>query len=268
MFTGRPTRDAIVLSDNRVIKLLLQHFLLDQKDYGVALQKLRDAKVATDKTLGCDGNTYYECPMDRMRLIGEHVETFYNSLHLRMKQYEDSLEKESSTHVDAHGVLVEPFERDSKYPVPLGIRDYYIRLEAKRKEEEERLALEKTLAAEKAAQKAERNALFFGFRPTTAPASTSASVTPSRPASGGAVRQSVNGMGGGNKTPAPAPPLGKQQSMIKQGISNLNTSNNGKPGGVTINLSANQVCVYAEKFKLFYVSKTFSCICVPLLNMD
>lgn len=159
---ARPPRDAMILSDHRIIKILMSHFLLDQFDFAVAVQKLKDAKTDSDKTLGCDGAQVLECTMERMRNIGEIVETFYNNLPLRRRQFEDSQEKESATLVDQEGVFIEPFERD-KTPMALSIKDYYIRLEQKRREEEEQIAILKALEAEKAAQKALRQSQFYGF---------------------------------------------------------------------------------------------------------
>lgn len=48
--------------------------------------------------------------MDEMRLIGEQVENFYETLHLRARHYAEALDKESSTLVDQDGELVNLFE--------------------------------------------------------------------------------------------------------------------------------------------------------------
>lgn len=61
--------------------------LSEPKDAAVALHRLRHAKQQSDLTWGCDGHTYLECSMDRARLIGEHCESFYATVHQRCRQY-------------------------------------------------------------------------------------------------------------------------------------------------------------------------------------
>ena len=136
----------------------MTNHLLDQRDCAVALQRLREAKVNAEQTLRCDGNNYYECDMERAIKIAEYVEIFYNNINLRMKQFEDTLDKETSTEVDDNGNLLQLFERD-KYPMPLSVTDYFIRQEMKEKEIEEKLLAEKRAAEEKAARMAERHYL-------------------------------------------------------------------------------------------------------------
>ena len=158
---GRPPREVLVLSDQRIIKILRSHHLLDARYVAIALAKLEEARVKAQQTLGCNGNTYYECPMDRARLIGEHLETFYNNLHLRMKQFEDSIERENADDCDEAGRLIEMFERE-KYPIPPSIADYYQRQEALQKEREEKEAAEKAAQLEKERRMAERYAIYRG----------------------------------------------------------------------------------------------------------
>lgn len=120
---GRPTRDALVVSDVRVVKILMNNGLLHPHDSPVALYKLSLLAAAANKTLGCEGRSYYEVPMERARLVGEHVEQFYEQLHLRSKHFAQALEKELSVAVDAKGDLIDLFEPD-KYPVYMHVGDF------------------------------------------------------------------------------------------------------------------------------------------------
>jgi hypothetical protein len=120
---GRPTRDALPVSDVRVVKILMNNGLLHPHDSPVALYKLSVLKSAADKTLACEGRNYYEVPMERARLIGEHVEQFYEQLHLRSKHFEQCQEKELSVAVDQKGELTDLFEQD-KYPVNMHVSDF------------------------------------------------------------------------------------------------------------------------------------------------
>jgi hypothetical protein len=120
---GRPTRDSLPVSDIRVVKILMNNGLLHPNDCPVALYKLSVLESAAEKTLGCAGRTYYEVPMERARLIAEHVEQFYENLHLRSKHFELSQEKEISVAVDGDGNLIDNFEND-KYPVFMHVSDF------------------------------------------------------------------------------------------------------------------------------------------------
>lgn len=146
--TPRPPRNTLILSDLRVVKILLNHFLLEPRDAAVALHRLRYAKVQADKTLGCNGVTHFECPMDRARQIGECCEWFYNNIHLRCRQWQDTLEKEASTEVDeSTGQLKDLFDRDRLFSIPLTVSDWFIRLEQAEYEkmEKERVEREKQI---------------------------------------------------------------------------------------------------------------------------
>lgn len=158
---GRPSRDVLVLSDQRIIKILRSHHLLDPRHAAIAMLKLQEARVQAQQTLGCNGNTHYECPMDRARVIAEHIETFYNSVNLRMKMYEDAQDKENAVETDANGKLIDCFERE-KYPMPLSIADYYVRQEIKQREKEQKEAIEKAAQLEKERRMAERYAIYRG----------------------------------------------------------------------------------------------------------
>ena len=113
---GRPNRDSMAVSDVRVVKMLMNNFLLPPNDCPVALYKLNILKQHTDKTLECDGRTYYEVQMDRARLIGEHIEQFYEN-------FEQCPDKELSVAVDQHGELIDLFERE-KYPISTNVSDF------------------------------------------------------------------------------------------------------------------------------------------------
>jgi hypothetical protein len=99
---GRPTRDSLVVSDVRVVKILMNNGLLHPNDTPVALYKLGVLATAAEKTLGCEGRNYYEVQMERARLIGEHVEMFYENIHLRSRHFEQTQEKELSVALDAN----------------------------------------------------------------------------------------------------------------------------------------------------------------------
>jgi len=160
--TFHAPRDALILSDARVVKTLLMHGLIDPHDVGIALNYLREMKIAYDETLSCDGTTVYECSMDRARLIGEHCEQFYAMIDHRSKQYLESTEKESLTPTTdpKSGQLVDCFERDTKYPLHLSIHDYYMRKEAKDKEIADKLAAERATLNAKAMAMANRYAIY------------------------------------------------------------------------------------------------------------
>ena len=121
--SDRPGRDVMVLSDIRVVKVLLAHFLLRPKDCAIVLYKLNWLTTQLDRTLDCDGVTFYECPMDRARMIAEHVEHFYENLHLRSRHHAETIEKESSTLVDASGELLRLFEPEKGF-IPTKISDF------------------------------------------------------------------------------------------------------------------------------------------------
>lgn len=120
---GRPNRDALVVSDVRVVKILMNNYLLHPNDCPVALYMLSVLGQAAEKTLGCEGRSYYEVQMERTRLIAEHVEQFYENIHLRSKHYEQCQDKEISVAVDQNGNLIDLFENE-KYPISTHVSDF------------------------------------------------------------------------------------------------------------------------------------------------
>jgi hypothetical protein len=158
---GRPHKECLVLSNARIIKILRTHHLLETKYVAIAMNKLEEAKVDAAKTLGCNGLTHYETVMEQSRLIGEHIEQFYEHLHLRAKQFQDSQERENFDECNENGQLYELFEKD-KYPMPISIADYYIRKELKVREKEEKEKAEKQKELEKQQKLAERLAIYRG----------------------------------------------------------------------------------------------------------
>jgi hypothetical protein len=120
---GRPTRDALVVSDIRVVKILMNNALLHPNDTPVALYKMNVLAAAAEKAVGCEGRNYYEVTMERARLIGEHIESFYENLHLRCRHFEQSLDKETSVALDPNGELLDLFEPD-KYPISTHVSDF------------------------------------------------------------------------------------------------------------------------------------------------
>lgn len=120
---GRPTREALVVSDVRVVKILMNNHLLHPNDCPVALYMLSVLGQAADKTLGCEGLTYYEVQMERARSIAVHMEQFHENIHLRSKHFEQTQDKELSVAVDQNGDLIELFENE-KYPIHTHISDF------------------------------------------------------------------------------------------------------------------------------------------------
>lgn len=120
----RPKRDAIALSDLRVVKVLLNHFLLKPRDAPVAMKKLRWLEERLDQTLSCSGDTFYECPMNEAKAISEHMEVFYGSIMFRDRHLQECLEKESSTLVDSSGNLLPLFTAEDGYEPPV-LRDFF-----------------------------------------------------------------------------------------------------------------------------------------------
>jgi hypothetical protein len=57
------------LKDGRLITLLLNHHILEKKNIGAALMKLRIMKDLGDRSLSCDGRTVYEVSADRANKI-------------------------------------------------------------------------------------------------------------------------------------------------------------------------------------------------------
>lgn len=98
----------------------MNHALLDPNLSPLALVKLKEYQNGLDRTLSCDGTTYFEVPMARARLVGEGTEQFYNNLELRAKHFADCSEREASVLTDDKDQLINMFDRDP-YPIPLSI---------------------------------------------------------------------------------------------------------------------------------------------------
>jgi hypothetical protein len=97
--------------------------------------------------------------MDRAVKVGEHCETFYANLPSRIKQFQDTSEKEGKTDCDKDGNLISCFDRDNRYPMPDSIGDFYVRKELLEKEREAKILAEKKAAALKAARMADKHFL-------------------------------------------------------------------------------------------------------------
>eukprot|EP01038_Epipyxis_sp_PR26KG_P005119 gene5119-7131_t len=118
---GRPTRDVLPCSDIRIVKILVSHFLMQPSECAVALYRLNQYANVAYNTLVCNGTTYYEVPMDRARMIGEHMDAFYSNLNLRSRQFDESIDKEQSVILNEFtGELVDRFEKD-KFVLNTGI---------------------------------------------------------------------------------------------------------------------------------------------------
>ena len=135
------------------------HHIINKDDVAVAIMRLKELKESTDKTLKCNGVTHIEFTMDRAIKIGEHCEAFYGNLSSRIKQFQDSVDKEGRTECDNSGNLISCFERDNRYPMPESIGDFYVRKEMLEKEREAKLQAEKRAAALKAARLADKHFL-------------------------------------------------------------------------------------------------------------
>jgi len=127
-FSGGARADmhSVALSDLRVVKILMNHGILEPKQAPHALHKLNQYRKGLEPSNRCDGTTFYEVPIARSRQVGLAVEEFYEHQHLRSKQYIENEAKEASTDLDPFtGKLSILFERDS-YPIPLRLSDFPI----------------------------------------------------------------------------------------------------------------------------------------------
>lgn len=58
------------MSDLRIVRALLKHFLLDKKQIGPALFELQLMRNLSDRTLVCAGNAVFENSLERATKIG------------------------------------------------------------------------------------------------------------------------------------------------------------------------------------------------------
>ena len=84
-----------VLSDVRVVNMLIHLFLLRPDERDLALQRFAKCKAQTDRTLNGDGKTVYEVPTAIAKEVGLLMEDFYDKLHCRADQVEKCRQAES-----------------------------------------------------------------------------------------------------------------------------------------------------------------------------
>lgn len=120
----RPRKDVSVLSDNRVLKVLMNNGLLQNKDLGLAIIFLGESLTKSEKLLSTNRVNHFECSLSRAKEIARHAEAFHTNILHRAQQYRDSVKNEKSTAVDRNGNLIELFERDNSCPMAEMLLDY------------------------------------------------------------------------------------------------------------------------------------------------
>jgi len=109
--TARANRDDVVLPDTRIIKVLVNSYLLEPEDALKALHRLKHYYDAGEHSLDCDGRTVYEQPTKRAHAIALAMDDFYNNRPLRRSQYAATLVKEASTKM-SDGKIVDDLDDD------------------------------------------------------------------------------------------------------------------------------------------------------------
>ncbi len=94
--TVRPPKDAIVANDQRVLKILLSHYLLEENEVPENWLLLKKQKVMAERSLDCDGHTMYKCPVQKAQKISYHMSEFYTNLSQRMRQYDTMAARENN----------------------------------------------------------------------------------------------------------------------------------------------------------------------------
>lgn len=97
--TVRPSKDDLIATDIRVIKCLLNHYLIEENETLATSKYLKKMANATLKTLDCDGMTLNKCELSKALKISEHMNVFYENLYQRCDIYESSLLRDNSTRV-------------------------------------------------------------------------------------------------------------------------------------------------------------------------
>ena len=86
----RCSLDDIILSDIRVVNMLIKLYQIHPDERALALKRLKISKIKTDTTLKGNSVTIYECSDKRAREIGIHMQNFYDNLPLRTEQIDKS----------------------------------------------------------------------------------------------------------------------------------------------------------------------------------
>ena len=81
----RPTKESVVFSDLRVLKLCINNFIMTPAEAEAEVKPLRRAKLMGDKCLDCDGHTIFKCSLGRALKISELQAEFYGHLDERLK---------------------------------------------------------------------------------------------------------------------------------------------------------------------------------------
>jgi hypothetical protein len=112
----RPRPDDMVMTDSRVVKILCNSFLLEPEDCMSALKKLKHYFVRGEAALDCDGHTIFETPTKRAHHIGLHTDDFYDNIHLRRKEYEETNTRENQVQYDTNGAAIDDLDEDDHDP--------------------------------------------------------------------------------------------------------------------------------------------------------
>lgn len=94
--TTRPPKDALVANDQRVLKILLSHYLLEENEVPGNWLTLKKQKAMAERSLDCDGHTMYKCPVQKAQKISFHMSEFYTNLPQRMRQYDTMAARENN----------------------------------------------------------------------------------------------------------------------------------------------------------------------------
>ena len=94
--TTRPPKDAIVANDQRVLKILLSHYLLEENDVPENWLLLKKQKIMAERSLDCDGHTMYKCPVQKAQKISHYMSEFYTNLPQRMRQFDTMAARENN----------------------------------------------------------------------------------------------------------------------------------------------------------------------------
>lgn len=101
--------DDLVLSDNRVTKMLISVHLLREEDRGAALERLDRHKKHSDACLRGDGKTLWECSTEKAAAVGQYRHEFYSRLRERTEETELYRENEEiHIHIDNDGIVNVP----------------------------------------------------------------------------------------------------------------------------------------------------------------
>jgi Ca2+-binding EF-hand superfamily protein len=126
----RPPKDALPITDKKLLKVLLKHSLLSILDVGVALWKLEEKKERNQLSLACKGTELVENNPERAGNINNHMNDFYSHLEIRSQQLQENRERicrpnttNNSNNGSFKGGVSSPEEEKEKYSCPKTIRE-------------------------------------------------------------------------------------------------------------------------------------------------